>query len=677
MPSPKDFFRDSVKDRSLDKTLKHEEGRVEFQSTRYENLPKLVKVIFLVLTITGVALAVIYILGFSFGGRVVITTTGYYYLLFGLFEACAFIILPMRSKDRGRIPWYDLVLAAVSLGIPIYYFLNAYTIISVGWIPAPSTLIFASAVMFCLVMLEGSRRMGGWVFFGLCLFLGLYPLFADHMPGLLYGISYPFSHIISFCVFSGEGIVGMPGRVMGEILIGFLIFAGMLIASGAGDFFLNLAQCLMGRFRGGPAKVAVVSSGFFGSLSGSIISNVVATGSITIPAMKRLGYPPHYAAAVEACASTGGTFMPPVMGVIIFVMVYMTGIDYATIIVAAALPAILYYFGLLLQVDAYAAKVGLKGLPREELPSLKATLKDGWPFLAVLIFLVWGFVYMRWSWSTPYYAAGLLFVLSFCSKKTMLTPRRLINAFVTMGRMIAQTMALVLPFTFILAGLVSTGTSAAFTSGLVAFGEGNIVLILAIGVVACYLLGLMGMDIAAYIFLSVSMAPALIAVGELNVLAVHLFIVYYAMLAAITPPIAIAAFVSAAIAGAHPIKTGLTAMRLGVVIYFIPFFFIFHPVLLLQEGSAFETAYLFILCLVGIMFIAAGLEGYLLKIGKLELWERPLLVLAGLLIAYPGGAQIIPWWMLTFIGAALAAAVIAITFIRRKAVGEKLVSGGW
>jgi len=315
------------KGRLLDKTVKDEKAEVEYEPYRYENLPKPAKIIFLVLTIAGVGLATIYILGFSFGGRVVIMTQGYYYLLFGLFEACAFLILPMRKKDRGRLPWYDMVLAAVALAIPIYYFLNAYTIITIGWVPAPSTLIFASVLMFSLVMLEGGRRMGGWVFFALCLILWLYPLFSDQMPGLLYGISYPFTYITSFLTFGGEGIVGMPGRIMGEILMGFLIFAGMLIASGAGEFFINLAQGLMGRFRGGPAKVAVVSSGFFGSLSGSIISNVVATGSFTIPAMKRMGYPAHYAAAIEACASTGGVFMPPVMGVIIFVMVVMTGID--------------------------------------------------------------------------------------------------------------------------------------------------------------------------------------------------------------------------------------------------------------------------------------------------------------------------------------------------------------
>jgi TRAP-type uncharacterized transport system fused permease subunit len=239
-----------------------------------------------------------------------------------------------------------------------------------------------------------------------------------------------------------------------------------------------------------------------------------------------------------------------------------------------------------------------------------------------------------------------------------------------MGRIIAQTFALVLPFTFLLAGLILTGTAAAFTAGLITMGSSNIAVILVIGVAACYLLGLIGMGITAYIFLSVSMAPALIAIGDLNVLAVHLFIIYFAMLSSITPPVAIAAFVAAAIAGAGPIRTAWTAMRLGVVIYFIPFFFLFKPALILQDSTIFESAYLFVLCLLGIVFIAAGLEGHLLKIGRLELWARPSIAVAGFCIAYPG-------WMVTLIGAILAVAVITIIFIRRKAVGEKLLIVGW
>jgi len=653
-----------LKGEYLEQSIK-DKAPLEVETTRYESLPKPIKAIFLALVIAGVALAVIYITGFSFGGRVVLLSQGYYYLLFSLFLAGAFLIMPARKKDKGKIPVYDLVLAAIAFGIPIYFFLNTFEITQVGWVPAPSTSIFAVALIFMLLALESGRRMGGWIFFGLCLVLWFYPLVADRMPGLLYGISYPFDYITAFCTFGGEGIIGLPGRVMGEILIGFLIFAGILIASGAGEFFLNLSQALLGRYRGGPAKVAVLSSGFFGSLSGSIISNVVATGSFTIPAMKRTGYPAHYAGAIEACASTGGAIMPPVMGMIIFVMVEITRLDYATVLVAAAVPALLYYFGLLMQVDAYAAKVGLKGLPREEIPSIKTTLKDGWQFLAVLVFLVWGFLYMRWSWITPYYATGLLVALSFCNKKTMLTPAKLVRAFITMGRMISQTMALIVPFAFILAGMILTGMSASFTSGLVAFGGENIILILLIGVAACYLLGVLGMDLVAYIFLSVSMAPALIAIGGLNTLAVHLFIVYYALLASITPPVAIGAFVAAAVAGAPPIKTAMTAMRLGVVIYFIPIFFIFNPVLILQ-GPLIEAAYLFVLCLLGIAIIAGGMEGHLVKVGRIDLWARPFLVIGGLLVAYPG-------WIYTGIGAALTLLVIAIIWLRRKTVGGKLI----
>jgi len=639
--------------------------KLEYEALRYDGLPRPIKALFILLTMVGIGLAVAFMFSISIHGKT-LSNTGYYYLLFALFGSAAFLILPMRKKSKGKLPWYDLVIAAIAFAIPMYFFTSSFQIQQVGWVPAPSNFIFTLALIYCFVMLEAARRMGGPIFLGLCVVLWFYPLYANHMPGILYGINYPFNHIVSFCTFGGEGIIGLPGRVMGEILIGFLIFAGMLMASGAGDFFLKLALGLLGKFRGGPAKVAVLSSGFFGSLSGSIISNIVSTGSVTIPTMKRMGYPAHYAGAIEACASTGGVLMPPVMGVVAFVMATITGIEYGTIIVAAAVPAALYYFGLLIQVDAYAAKVGLKGLPAEEIPSLKKTLKEGWPFIAVLVFLVWGLLYMRWEALSPYYASGLLFLLSFTSKRTMLTPRRLANAFKTMGQIITQTTALILPFAFILAGLVLTGTSSAFTSGLVALGGGNVVMILILGIVACYILGIMGMDLAAYIFLAISMAPALIQIGGLNVLAVHLFIIYYAMLAAITPPVAIGAFVGAAMAGASPMKTGLTAMRLGSVIYFIPLFFIFNPVLLLQ-GSLVEASYLIVLCFLGILFIAGGLEGYLLKMGELKLWMRPLLVIGGLAIAYPE-------WISTGIGAAVVIATLAVPEMSRRGWHRKLAT---
>jgi TRAP transporter 4TM/12TM fusion protein len=565
------------------------------------------------------------------------------------------------------------VVAALTFGITVYFYVNSFNIHYYGWTP-PTNLNLALAVVLCIVVLEGARRTAGTVYFVICLVFALYPLYAEYMPGLLFGKSFPFRTTIGLYAFGSESLIGLPVKVMGEILIGFLIFAGMLIVTGAGDFFLNLAFGLLGRYRGGAAKVAVLASGFFGSLSGSVVSNVVATGSITIPAMKKLGYPPHYAGAIEACASTGGALMPPIMGAVAFVMATLLSVDYLVIITGAAIPAILYYFGLLMQVDAYAAKNGLKGLPKEEIPSLKKTLKQGWQFVAVFAFLIWGLIYMRWEALTPFYASGLLLVLCFTRRSTMLTPRALIQALATVGKLITQVVGLLFPVGLIIGALLFTGMSPSFTAGIVAFGGGNLFLILLLGVAACYIMGMAGLSLVAYIFLAITMAPALMKVAALNLLAVHLFIAYYDMMSLITLPVAGAVFVASPIANATPMKTGWQAMRLGVVLYFIPIFFLFNPALILQGPSLLESFYLFGLCLLGIALIAGGLEGYLLKVGRLSWWSRTLLIIAGFLIAFPGYGQILTLWMTTIIGAALASSIIAITLKMKKTAAERLLT---
>jgi TRAP transporter 4TM/12TM fusion protein len=630
---------------------------VRAEITRYDSMPKPIKVSFLVLSTIGVGLFIFYMFGWNIRGYV-LPSAGYYYLLYAAFASCVFVAIPARKKDKGRVPWYDIVFAVFSFGIPLFCFFHAESIIEIGWVPPPSAFHLALGLIFGLLALEGGRRIGGRTFLTLCVISWLYPLFAGYMPGILWGISFDFPWTVGNFAFSQNGALGLPAQVMGEILIGFLLFAGMLMASGAGRFFLNFALCLLGRFRGGPAKVAVVASGFVGSLSGSAISNVVATGAITIPTMKQIGYPSHYAGAIEACASTGGVIMPPVMGAIAFIMAVITGIEYASIIIAAFIPAVLYYFGLLMQVDAYAARVGLRGLTREELPSLKQTLKEGWPFIAVLFFLVFGLLYMRWSALAPIYASGLMFVLSFTRKETMMTPRRIIETITLVGSLITQTMAILLPVGFILGGLVMTGVSGSVTTELVALGGGSLIPVLLIGIGACYIMGCIGLGGIAYIFLAVTLAPALIKIGGLNVLAAHLFLVCYTIMGGITPPIGVVGFVAAALAGAPPMKTLVTAMRLGVVLIFLPFFFLFNPALVLQ-GSIWDTLYLFALCVVGIVILTGGLEGYLVKVGRLQLWQRPLLVAAGFMIALPG-------WTTSIAGAALAALVIAIILLRRK-----------
>lgn len=631
---------------------------------RYDSLPKVIKIIYLTFIIGGVGVFVFCNFGWNIGGWVFITFQ-YYYLLYALLFTGVFILLPARKKDRNRLPWYDIVLATISFSTCLYWVVIAWDITELAiWIPPEQNYDFIIAFVFCILAVESGRRLGGIPYAVINIIAITYPLFAGYMPGVFKGVQFTLPWVVGTFAFSEQGILGMPGQVMGSILVGFLVFCGILLGSGAGRFFLNLALGLLGNFRGGPAKVAVVASGFFGSLSGNPIANVVSTGAITIPAMKKLGYPPHYAAAIEACASTGGVLMPPVMGTVAFLIAIFVGVDYAVVMVCAILPALLYYFGLLVQVDAYAARVGLKGVPRQECPSVKQTLKEGWPFIAVLAFLVFGLLYMKWGVKAPLYSTVLMILLSFCSRDTALTPRRFLAAIVTTGKIITQTFAMIVPMGFIIGGLASTGVAASLMAQLHVYGEGNVYVILLIGMATCYIFGLVGMGLIAYIVLACTLAPVLAAVGGLNIIGVHLFIVYFALIGGLTPPVAIVAFIAASIAGAQPMRTAWTAMRLAVVLYFLPFFFVMNEALLLK-GPILESVYLFAFCLLGIGVLAGGLEGYLLRVGRLSLWARPFLVAAGFLIALPG-------WITTIIGIALAALVIAIILIGRRNSGRRI-----
>jgi len=631
--------------------------KIEVEVTRLGKLPGWQRFIFFVLAALGIALAINYIFGITFRGKVLIDVE-YYWLFIGLFSAAVFIALPARKKEKARLPWYDIIMAGLVLGVCIYFFIKGRDMSISGWKNIPL------GVVLWVLLMEAARRGGGISYLIVVLVIGTYPLYADLFPGIFHGINYGFSQLIESHIFRNEGLMGIATKVIAEIILGFLVFAGVLISSGAGDFFINLANAILGRVRGGPAKVSVIASAFFGSLSGSIFSNVVGTGSITIPTMKRVGYPAHYAGAIEACASTGGVIMPPVMGAIAFVMAVTIGVDYSVIMLAAIIPSLLYYFGLMMQVDAYAAKVNLQGMPKEEIPSLGKVLKRGWPFLTVLVFLVWGLLYMRWEYMAPWYASLLMIGLSFFFKETRMTPKRLLKTLEQVGALITQTAAIILPIGFVVSGLTITGVTGSVTSGLVNLGGGNIFLVLLFGVGACYVMGMAGLSIVAYIFLSVTLAPAVIKLGGLNVLAVHLFILYYAMLAGITPPVAGASFLGAAIAGAPPMKTALTSMRLGIVIYFVPFFFVFQPSLVLQ-GDLTPLLYLLPLCVIGIALIAGGCEGYLVKLGTIKAWARIPMVIAGLLFSFPETIT-------TVIGFVAAAIIVTVLWLQKRREAAKL-----
>ncbi len=622
----------------------HELETPESEATRLGDSFSWQSILFVALSVCGLLAGLTYIFGFTWNGQRLLEGE-YYWAFIGFFAAAAFIALPGRVGQTS-VPFYDVIAAVAVLGVSFYFAANAWDMVQAGW----SNLYMGIVVW--LLMMELSRRSGGTPFLLVVVLIGLYPLVADYFPGLLMGIPYQFEHMIEAHVFRAEGMMGITTKIVAEIILGFLVFAGMLLATGAGTFFIDLANASFGRYRGGPAKVAVVASAFMGSLSGSIFSNIAGTGSITIPTMKKVGYPAHYAGAIEACASTGGVVMPPVMGAIAFVMAITIGVDYVTVMIAAIVPSLLFYFGLILQVDAYAARTGMKGMPRDQLPSTRKVLLRGWPFLFVMVFLIWGLLYMRWEYYTPWYASLLMIGLSFLRKETRLTPRRLYEAIRQIGVLITQTAAIILPIAFVVSALTITGVTGALTSGLVALGGGNIFLIICFGVMACFIMGMAGLAIVAYIFLAVTLAPAMVEVGGLNTIAVHFFIVYYAMLSAITPPVGAAAFLAATIAGAKPMKTSFTAMRLGVVIYFVPLFFLFQPALVLQ-GDLTPLIYVLPSIIMGIMLISGGLEGYLLGVGLVQRWQRLPLVAAGFAFSFPG-------LLTTMLGGLVSAALVAL-----------------
>lgn len=615
--------------------------------TRLGGLFSSKSIAFVALCTFGLAMGLVYAFGIPVAGMRLLEGQ-YYWVFIGIFTAAAFIALP-AYQGQTKVPLYDVAAAVVALGISLWFSTHAWDILQAGWVNIPGGIIL------WLLMLEMARRSGGVPFLLVVLLLGLYPIIADRFPGLLMGIPYDFDRMIEAHVFRTEGMMGITTKIVAEIILGFLVFAGVLIATGAGEFFIDLANAGFGKYRGGPAKVSIVASGFFGSLSGSIFSNIAGTGSITIPTMKRVGYPPHYAGAIEACASTGGVVMPPVMGAIAFVMAITIGVDYATVMVAAILPSLLFYFGLMLQVDAYAARKGLTGMSRDKLPSARAVLLRGWPFLSVLVFLVWGLLYMRWEYYAPWYACAMMIALSFLRRETMMTPRRLFETLRQIGVLVTQTAAIILPIAFVVSALTITGVTGSVTSGLVALGGDNVYLIIALGVLACFIMGMAGLAIVAYIFLAVTLAPAIIKIGGLNEVAVHFFIIYYAMLSVITPPVGAAAFLAATIAGAKPMRTSFTAMRLGVVIYFVPLFFLFQPALVLQ-GDLTPLIYVLPSIIIGIVLLSGGLEGYLLGVGLVRPLLRLPLALAGFAFSFPG-------LMTTLIGGAISAALVALIWM--------------
>ncbi|MEH6354531.1 MAG: TRAP transporter permease [Marinobacter sp.] len=557
----------------------------------------------------------------------------YLYYLIGVFLAAAFLCFPAWSGARHRVSWYDWPLALAALGSCGYLGYHGLIMIQLGWdYMAPIEATAASAVLLVLV-LEGVRRCGGWPLLAVALLFGTYPLYAGSMPGFLWGNEYGLAETIRAHVMGVESIIGIPMQVVAQLVIGFVVFGAALTVTGGGEFFMRFSTALMGGSRGGPAKVSVLSSGILGSLSGSVISNILTTGPITIPTMKKTGYPAHYAAAIEACASTGGTLMPPIMGAVAFIMASFLGVPYSEIIIAAFLPALLFYLALIFQVDIYAAKRGLKGMPEADIPSMKETLKDGWPYLFSLVMLIYMLLFMRLEAYAPYYATVVLLGISMFKRRHRLNLKRALAFIQDLTTSVSNLVAILAGIGLVVGGLSYTGVAGAFSRELLLYADGSIPLMLAAGAVTSFVLG-MGMTVSAcYIFLSILLAPALVNAG-LNPLASHLFILYWGMMSYITPPVALAAITAAGVAGANASKTGLYAMRLGGILFILPFLFVLNPSLILQ-GPLGNILVSVVTAVTAIWLMASAMEGYLYRVGILAWRLRILVMISGVVLIYP------------------------------------------
>jgi len=591
--------------------------------------------------------------------------TEYYYALVLVVLPFVFVMFPGGPRARlDGVPWYDAALFLVTVVTSAYLLVHIRKAAELGWEfgGAPRDVIAAGFVMWALLM-EALRRTGGW---GLVLSVfpfTVYPLFAGaDWLGPLKGTQSTAAQASAYHMLSVESVLGIPLQAFAEIVIGFLVFGTALMMTGAGRFFINLAFALCGTFRGGAAKVCIFASALLGMMSGSVVSNVLTAGTMTIPVMKKTGFRASYAGAIEACASTGAVLAPPVMGATAFVMAQFLNMSYAEVALAAAIPAALYYFGLFMQVDAYAARHGLKGLPRAELPRVWDTLKEGWYFVLVIALLVFMMLVMKRESHAPFYATLLLLALNQAFNRERWTRATVAKFLELNGRTFAELVGILAGCGLLIGAFSLTGVVSSLANDMLRIAGDHALLLLAMTAITSLVLGLGLTTTACYIFLAILVGPALEKMG-LNKLAVHMFVFYWGMLSAITPPVAIASFAAAGIAGAPPMKTGWESMRVGSIIYFIPFFFVLNPAFVLQ-GSAAETLVLSATCVLGIVFICGGIQGYQVFAGDLSRargaqWPlRALLIAGGMVLAAPGGG-LMPFSHAQMF--ALAAAILAPT----------------
>ena len=553
----------------------------------------------------------------------------------GLFLAlslCAtFLLIPAGKWDKSqRVPWYDWLGALAGLVVGLYLFVQYPQLVnSLGEI-SPERAVLGSITI--LLLAEAVRRLVGWPLVIIALCFLLYALFAYLFPGDFYGRGWSVSRLATYLYLDANGILGQALQVGASIVLVFVIFGEVLYVVGGAEFLSDFSLALMGRFRGGQAKIAIVSSSLFGNISGSAVANVVVDGAFTIPMMKRAGYPPPVAAAVEAVASTGGQIMPPVMGAAAFLIAEYLQIPYAQVALAAFVPAVLYYVALFIQVDLLAAKNGIHGLPRTELPRLLPVLKRSLSFvgpLAVLIF--WMFFLNRRPEEAGLLAAAAALLIGILTPGVHIGWQKILTVFLNAGRGMLEIAAITGLAGVVIGVLQLTGLGFTLTLTLLNIGQSSALLLLVLTAIVSMILGMGMPTTAVYVLLAVLVAPGLSKLGIVPI-AAHLFIFYFGMLSMITPPVCLASYAAASIGKTDPVRTGWEGMRLCAIAYVVPFLFVFSPSLLLI-GHWWEVVLSIVTAIIGAILLGVALVGYLF---------RPVGVIKRILFLFAASGLLIP-----------------------------------
>ncbi|MDQ0340744.1 TRAP transporter 4TM/12TM fusion protein [Caldalkalibacillus uzonensis] len=540
---------------------------------------------------------------------------------------------PWRNSNQEKIAWFDWMAIILSISVFAYFFVNGQDIVSrMSYIEKLTGLQIAIGLTACLLIIEATRRAVGHALTIIVILSLAYAVWGHHLPGVLSHREFTLMWVVDHLFYTTSGVFGIPLGVSATFIFMFVLFGKFLEISGAGQFFINLAVGLMGKYRGGPAKTAIIGSSLMGTISGSAVANTVTTGAFTIPLMKRTGYKKEFAGAVEAVSSSGGQIMPPIMGAAAFIIASYLGITYIEVAIAALIPAILYYLCLFVQVDLRAKRQGLQGLSKDQIPSVKTLLKTGFlffiPLIVIVVMLVQGYSPMR----AGLYAIVAIILVAMAKAVTRLKLKQMIEALDLGARAVLETAIACAAAGLVIGVITLTGLGLKFSSMIISLAGGSLLLTLIFTMLTSIILGMGLPTVAAYIVQVALTVPALIELG-VTPIAAHLFVFYFAIISAITPPVALAAFAAAGIAGSEPMRTGMVALRLGIAAFIVPYMFVYGPSLLLV-GDTVKIMVTVMTAIIGITGMAAAVEGWLVR---QTLWYERLLLLAGsLTLIKPG-----------------------------------------